>query len=110
LKQIDLDGSTNYSNVVEAEVNTISEFSLNQNYPNPFNPVTKISFTIPQQSNVKLTVYNMLGEKVVELVNEVKSAGKYNIEFNGNNLSSGTYIYRLVAGSFISTRKMILLK
>jgi Secretion system C-terminal sorting domain len=110
LKQVDFDGSINYSNIAEVDVNTISEFSLNQNYPNPFNPSTSISFTIPEQSQVKLTIYNMLGEKVVELVNEVKNAGKYDIKFTGNNLSSGTYIYRLEAGSFISTRKMILLK
>lgn len=110
LKQVDFNGSIKYSQTVEVDANTISDFSLEQNYPNPFNPSTKISFSIPRQSIVKLSVYNLLGEKVAEPVNEVKSAGKYNIEFNGNNLSSGTYIYRLETEGYTSSRKMILIK
>ncbi len=110
LKQTDFDGTFEYSNVVEIDINTINEFSLNQNYPNPFNPSTKISFTIAQNSNVKLSVFNMLGEKLAELLNEVKSAGTYDINFDGNGLSSGMYLYRLEADGFISTKKMTLIK
>ena len=122
LKQIDLDGTTKYSNTIEVEVNIISEFSLAQNYPNPFNPTTIISFTVPTESNVKLTVYNALGEKVETLVNEVKNSGTYKINFsseslNGSRLASGIYVYRLEAvpvdghpGNFISSKKMMLIK
>jgi hypothetical protein len=110
LKQVDLDGTFEYSNIVEVDINTVTEFSLNQNYPNPFNPSTKISFTLPQTANVKLSVFNLLGEKVAELVNETKGPGFYNVDFNGSNLTSGMYLYRLEAGEFVSTRKMTLIK
>ncbi len=110
LKQIDFDGSTKYSKTVEVEVNTISQFSLAQNYPNPFNPTTVISFTIPKESNVKLSVFNVLGEKVATLINEVKNSGTYKINFNGSNLASGIYVYRLEAGGFTSSKKMLLIK
>jgi hypothetical protein len=110
LKQVDFDGSFEYSNVVEVDINAVTEFTLNQNYPNPFNPSTKISFTLPQSTSVKLSVFNLLGEKVVELVNEVKSAGFYEVDFSGSNLTSGMYLYRLEAGEFVSTRKMTLIK
>ena len=110
LKQVDYDGTFEYSNIVEIDINSISEFTLNQNYPNPFNPSTKISFTIPQSTNVKLSVFNALGEKIAELMNEVKSAGTYDVDFNASELSSGIYLYRLEAGEFIQTRKMSLMK
>jgi len=110
LKQVDLDGTFEYSNIVEVDINTVTEFSLNQNYPNPFNPSTKISFTLPQTANVKLSVFNLLGEKVAELVNETKGSGFYEVDFNGSNLTSGMYLYRLEAGEFVSTRKMTLIK
>lgn len=110
LKQTDFDGTFEYSNIVEIDIKTINEFSLNQNYPNPFNPSTKISFTLPHSTNVTISVFNMLGEKITELLNEVKSAGTYDINFDGNGLSSGMYLYRLEAGDFISTRKMTLIK
>ena len=110
LKQVDFDGTFEYSNIVEVDINTVSEFALNQNYPNPFNPSTKISFTLPQTANVKLSVFNLLGEKVAELVNEIKSAGFYEVDFNGTDLTSGMYLYRLEAGEFVSTRKMTLIK
>ena len=91
------------------------KFTLYQNYPNPFNPKTTISYTVgairesPVQ-NVQLSIYNILGQKVATLINEYKPAGTYKIEFNANNLASGIYIYRLKAGSFIQSRKMILLR
>ncbi len=89
---------------------TVQEFTLDQNYPNPFNPSTNISFTLPQQSNVSLKVYNLLGQEVVTLVNEIKTAGQHSVSFDASQLSSGMYIYRLEAGSSIQTRKMMLIK
>ncbi|MCH7964673.1 MAG: immune inhibitor A [Bacteroidetes bacterium] len=93
----------------------ITQFELEQNYPNPFNPSTMIKYSIPsnvkhETSNVSLIVYDVLGNEVAILVNEEKIVGNYEIEFNANNLSSGIYYYRLVAGSYTDTRKMILLK
>jgi hypothetical protein len=85
-------------------------YSLKQNYPNPFNPVTKISFDIPQKAFVSLKVYDILGKEVVRLVSEEKSAGKYIIDFNASYLSSGVYFYKLEAGDFTETRRMVVLK
>ncbi len=87
-----------------------NNFSLKQNYPNPFNPATKISFDIPSGSDVKLTVYNSLGKEVQTLVNENLKAGKYEVTFNANNLSSGVYYYRLTAGEFNISKVMTLIK
>ena len=87
-----------------------SEFQLAQNYPNPFNPSTIIAFALPQASNVKLNVFNIIGEQVATLVSEVKSAGSYKVNWNASNLSSGIYIYRLQAGSKVITNRMILMK
>ena len=88
----------------------ILNFSLSQNYPNPFNPVTTINYSIPKQSYVKIIVYDILGKEVVTLVNEEKLAGNYKTNFDGSNLTSGVYFYRLEAGEFSKTRKLILLK
>ncbi len=93
----------------------LNDFRLSQNYPNPFNPVTKINYTIPSNvngeiSNVKLIIYNNLGMEVKTLVNETQSAGNYEVNFNGENLSSGVYFYVLKAGNFTETKKMTLLK
>jgi hypothetical protein len=85
-------------------------FILHQNYPNPFNPSTKIEFTIPKSSLVNLTVYNVLGEEIETLVNETKASGNYEVNFNSVNLPSGIYFYKLQAGSFAQTKKMILMK
>jgi Secretion system C-terminal sorting domain len=91
--------------------NTIPDnFNLGQNYPNPFNPATNIRFQISKSGFVSLRVYDVLGKEVATLVNEYKPAGKYEIEFNASNLSSGVYYYRLTAGSFSAVKKMILLK
>ncbi len=86
------------------------QFSLNQNYPNPFNPVTRISFDIPVQSFVKLTVYDILGNEISTLIKEDLSAGRYEAEFDATELPTGTYFYRLNAGNFSETKKMILIK
>ena len=86
------------------------EFALYSNYPNPFNPSTKIKFSVPQLSKVVIKVYDSLGKEIVTLVDEEKPAGNYEVEFDGKNLTSGIYFYKLNAGSFIQTKKMILLK
>ena len=85
-------------------------FILCQNYPNPFNPSTTFKYSIPNQSKVIIKVYDILGSEIETLVNEEKSAGNYNIEFNASNLPSGVYFYRLQAGDFVQTKKMILMK
>ncbi len=110
LKQIDYDGSFEYSNVVEAEIGLPSEFRLEQNYPNPFNPSTIISFQVPNSSFVNLKVYDALGNEIATLVNEEKSTGSYEVNFRATNLSSGIYLYHLQAGSFVETKKMLLMK
>ncbi|MBZ0201021.1 MAG: T9SS type A sorting domain-containing protein [Ignavibacteriaceae bacterium] len=88
----------------------VSEFSLKQNYPNPFNPTTQINFSIPKTENVKLDVYNLLGQKVASLVNDNLSAGSYTTDWNAENLSSGTYIYKMTAGNIVQSKKMVLIK
>jgi hypothetical protein len=87
-----------------------AEFTLHQNYPNPFNPSTKIRFVIPKSSFVSLKVYNVLGKQVATLAREEKPAGNYEVEFSGTDLPSGVYFYKLQTGSFIQTKKMILLR
>ena len=87
-----------------------TEYSLSQNYPNPFNPTTKIQYSLPEASNVKLSIYNNLGQEVMQLVNETQSAGKYIIDFNAQNLQSGVYFYRLQTGKSVEAKKMLLLK
>jgi hypothetical protein len=110
LKQIDNDGSFNYSNEIEVDFIQPNDFVLNQNYPNPFNPSTTIEFSIGQASFVKLDVYNALGEKVANLLNENKEQGSYQINFDAVNLPSGIYIAKLDAGSKVNTIKMSFLK
>ncbi len=115
LKQIDFDGSYEYSDVVGVTVNTVLKYNLSQNYPNPFNPATQISYSIPSAGFVTLKVYDVLGNEVAVLVNEEKPAGVYTLNFNarsvdGQELSSGVYLYRLKAGDYSSTKKLILMK
>ena len=110
LKQIDNDGTFEYSNVVTVTVGLPVLFALSQNYPNPFNPQTRIDYTLPEQQNVSLRVYNMLGELVHELVNEVKPVGTYTVTFDGSDLPSGIYIYRIQTKGFAENRNMTLLK
>jgi len=110
LKQIDFDGSYEYSKIVEVEVIQLLAFTLEQNYPNPFNPSTKIKYQIPVGGFVNLKVYDVLGNEIATLINQEKSAGSYNIEFNAFGIPSGIYFYTLKAANYIQTRKMILLK
>ncbi len=89
---------------------SVHQFLLSQNYPNPFNPTTTIQYAIPKESFVTIKVYDVLGKEIATLVNERKSAGNYSVDFNSSNLPSGVYFYRMQAGSFISTKKFVLLK
>jgi len=86
------------------------EYSLSQNYPNPFNPVTHLEFGISNLGFVSLKIYDVLGREVKTLVNEIKTAGKYKIEFDGSNFASGVYFYRIEAGDFVQTKRMVLVK
>jgi len=104
--------TTEISNI---KSNIITEYNLMQNYPNPFNPTTTIKYAIPNNSksemlNVKLIVYNILGSEVATLVNQRQSSGNYSVTFDASNLTSGIYFYRLQNGSFVETKKMVLLK
>jgi uncharacterized protein (TIGR02145 family) len=110
LKMIDNDGTFEYSKVIETEVALPNIFALSQNYPNPFNPNTVISYSLPLASEVKLIVYNSLGQTVKVLENGFKSAGNYSVNFNASELSSGTYFYKIEAGQFSQIKKMMLLK
>jgi len=114
LKQIDFDGSTEYSNEIIVEVAAPEKFVLLQNYPNPFNPSTTIGFSIPHTSNVSVDVFNVVGERVATVMNQTLEAGYHQIDFNASNLPSGTYIYQLKAnnqsGTFVEVKKMILMK
>jgi hypothetical protein len=100
LKQIDNNRLCKYS----------KEYSLQQNYPNPLNPTRIINYSIAKESHIHITIYNDIGSKVALIVDENKPAGNYSFQFNESTLPSGVYFYRLQAGSFTETRKMILLK
>ena len=109
LKQIDNDGSFEYSDVVEVEI-VPDQYELSQNYPNPFNPSTTIQFSLPKQSQLKINLYNMLGEQVATIAEGMYESGNHKVTFNTSNLPSGTYVYRLESSEFIQVKKMILLK
>jgi hypothetical protein len=96
--------------VEEAELGTPNEFRLSQNYPNPFNPSTIIEYSIPSSTHISLKVYDILGNEVAELVNEQKESGRYRVNFNGENLSSGIYIVRLNYNNYYKTIKTTLIK
>jgi photosystem II stability/assembly factor-like uncharacterized protein len=103
--------SINSTTSIEIEENNIpSSYTLSQNYPNPFNPITKISYQLPTAAHVEIKVFDVLGNEVANLVNEEKPAGSYELQFDGNGLTSGIYFYQLKAGDYIVTKKMILLK
>ncbi|MBK9098051.1 MAG: T9SS type A sorting domain-containing protein [bacterium] len=110
LKQIDYDGSFSYSNVIEVEVTAPSTFSLEQNYPNPFNPSTTIRFSIPVETDVRLNVYNTLGQEVAEILNGRLKEGYHEVDFDAVSLTSGIYFYRLEADKFVDVKKMIIIK
>jgi len=111
LQQVDYDGTSNYSDVVEVEFNQLPEkFALYQNYPNPFNPSTTIKFDVPFSALVNLSIYNSIGEKVVTILNEQMESGVYSTIFDASNLSSGIYFYRLTADNQVFTNKMLLIR
>jgi hypothetical protein len=110
LKQIDFNGSYIYSNSIDVDVTSPLTFNLSQNYPNPFNPTTKINYSVPFDSKVTISVYSITGELVTELVNDFVSAGSYSVDFDGRDLASGMYIYKMAAGNFSQTNKMMLMK
>jgi hypothetical protein len=91
-------------------INLPRSYSLSQNYPNPFNPTTQIKYSVPQSGMVNISVYNILGQEVARLVNQVQKAGYYNITFDASKLASGVYLYKILSGNYSQTRKMMLLK
>jgi len=110
LKQIDNDGQYTFSKEVEVDLGTPTAFALEQNYPNPFNPTTTMQYSVSSKQFVTIKVFDMLGREVAVLVNGEKEPGTYTTEFSLTGLASGTYIYRMQAGDFVQTKKMILLK
>jgi hypothetical protein len=117
LKQIDLDGTLHYTGGIRVDVLTgvsedplPKEFALNQNFPNPFNPATVIAFALPQASHVRLEIFNLLGERVGTLVDEMRQPGHYTVRFDGTALASGMYFYRLTAGEVKMMKRMLLVK
>ena len=110
LKQIDFNGAFEYSEITSAILENVNEFKLEQNYPNPFNPMTRISYTLPVRTSVKLRVYDLLAQVIAELVNGIQEAGRYEVTFDGSNLPSGAYFYKLEAGSYIEVKKLLLVK
>ncbi|MFA7288375.1 MAG: T9SS type A sorting domain-containing protein, partial [Melioribacteraceae bacterium] len=97
---------------VDEEESLPTEFNLLQNYPNPFNPETIITYQLPMASRVTLKLYDILGREVITLVNDTQTAGTHRVKFNAvtERLASGVYFYRIIAGSYVSTKKMVLLK
>ncbi len=111
LKQIDYNGNYKYYDLQnEVVIGVPNKFALNQNYPNPFNPTTKINFELPTNGFVALKIFDLTGREVSQLVNEVKDAGYYSVQFDAKNLSSGTYFYKLSADNFSDVKKMVVIK
>ncbi len=110
LKQVDYEGSYEYSNVVEANIKLPAKYELLQNYPNPFNPSTTIQFNLPKESFTKLEIFNVVGEKVETLVSEPLSVGIYKYKWDAGGYSSGVYFYRITTGNFVQTKKLLLTK
>ena len=111
IKQVDFDGSYHYYNLKkEVEIGAPDSYDLSQNYPNPFNPTTKIKYSVPADGFVNISVYNVLGEKVTDIVNSIQKAGRYEVTFDATNIASGMYIYRMESGNFVSVKKMMILK
>ncbi len=99
------------ADVSDLQISLLQDYELNQNYPNPFNPFTQIKYSLPVLSRVTISVYDVLGNKVIDLVNKKQISGSYEIEFDGSTLSSGVYFYTLIVNDNISqTKKMLLVK
>jgi hypothetical protein len=116
LKQYDLDAQQAYNDFfniptgIENNLNIPTRYSLSQNYPNPFNPTTKIKFNIPKQTHAKLVVYDILGRELEKLVDKEMQSGSYEVIFDGKNLPSGVYFYRITTKEFSQTKKFVLMK
>ncbi len=110
LKQIDYNGSFEYSNAIEVDVRSLDNYSLYQNYPNPFNPTTKIGYVLSAKTNVKVVVMNAIGEQIAVLVNQTQEQGYHQLDFNAANLPSGIYFYSLQTENYSETKKMLLMK
>lgn len=110
LKQIDYDGSFKYSGTVELNLIAVNDFRLEQNYPNPFNPSTTISYQLPKAEFVTVKIFDTIGNEVKTIVKEIKPAGVHEVNFDASQLSSGIYLYRIDAGTFHQSKKMLLVK
>jgi hypothetical protein len=116
LRQIDLDGTFHFTDPImpvatgEEQENVPSEFALEQNYPNPFNPTTVVEFSLPRESRVTIDLFNILGQKVMTLLDETRSAGTYRVPINGSAMASGIYLYRMTAGGKSFMHKTTLVK
>jgi photosystem II stability/assembly factor-like uncharacterized protein len=111
LKQIDYNGDFNYSDVIEVNIINPINFKITQNYPNPFNPETTIEYQVPFKTLINISLFDIKGEKIKELVDEEKQPGYYSIKLKGGNLSSGIYLYRLITGTgFTAVKKITLIK
>jgi hypothetical protein len=110
LNQIDFNGVSELSEEIEVDVLGIMKFDVFQNFPNPFNPSTIIKYQIPSKINVTLKIYDVLGNEIATLVNEEKQPGTYEVKFDGTGFPSGIYLYKLIAGNYIETKKMVLVK
>ena len=110
LKQVDYNGLFEYSDIVSVVFDLPTEYALGQNYPNPFNPSSKIKYSVPQNGLVSIIVYDLTGQVVAILLNEVKEAGNYELNFNAAGLSSGVYFYKMISENFTQVKKMSILK
>ena len=110
LKQINTNGSIEYSDIININFQVPTEFVLDQNYPNPFNPSTTIPFSIVEAGKINLTIYNVLGEKITTLVNGYKEASKYSVKFNSSNLPSGLYFYKLTTKNHTVKKMMLVVR
>jgi hypothetical protein len=117
LRQVDLDGSVHFTEALTIDIVTSvkeatlpTEFSVSQNYPNPFNPTTTINIGLPYDAKVSLEVYNTLGQKVANLVDEIVTAGFHRVVLDASQLASGLYLYRMKTGNFVKTMKFVVLK
>jgi hypothetical protein len=110
LKQVDYNGTYAYSDIVEVDITAPLTFNLDQNYPNPFNPSTSIKYSVPESGNIRLSVFNIVGEEVAVLVNGFSQAGSFEVTFDASNLSTGVYLYKLQSANSVQTKKMMLLK
>ena len=107
---MDLTNGTSTQSIELQSIDVVTTYALGQNYPNPFNPTTVINYQIPNDGHVTLKVYDILGREVKALVNENKQVGSYSVTLDGSGLASGVYFYKLTSGSYVSTKKAILMK